>query len=350
MNYPQVAIIILNFNGLQDTRKCLKTLLKTSYKNYIVTVVDNGSRENEAIILAKEFKSKKITFRRFEKNYGFTGGNNKIFPLLKQKYVVLLNNDVEVPRNWLTPLVNILEKHRKIAIAQPKILWQRNREYFDYAGACGGFIDILGYPFTKGRIFNALEKDMGQYDSLSDIFWASGAAVIMRRSVLETVGYFDKSFFNYMEEIDLCFRVRRKGFRIVCEPKSFVYHKVGGTASRNELKKRFWEHRNNLLLMLKNYPLELLIFILPLRIILEYASIIYYLFIDRYDYIAAVILSQGAFYFMGIPILIERIKNKDKGIKTLDTLVYPRSIVISYFLFGKKTFSAIFPQYTNFIT
>ncbi len=349
MNYPQVAIIILNFNGLQDTRKCLKTLLKTSYKNFIVTVVDNGSRENEAKILAKEFRSKKIIFRRFENNYGFTGGNNKIFPLLKQKYIVLLNNDVEVPVNWLTPLVDVLEKHRKVAIVQPKILWQRNKKYFDYAGACGGFIDILGYPFTKGRIFNALEKDMGQYDSISDIFWASGAAVMMRKSILDTVGYFDKSFFNYMEEIDLCFRVRRKGFRIVCEPKSYVYHKVGGTSSRNELKKRFWEHRNNLLLIVKNYPLRHLIYILPIRIVLEYLSILYYLSINRFDYVTAVLFSQGAFYFMGTPILIDRIKHKNKERITLDSLIYPRSIVLSYFFFGKKTFSSIFPQYTNFI-
>lgn len=338
---PLVTIIILNYNGILDTRKCLKSLLKTTYKNFKIVMVDNGSDKNESELLKNSFKSKKISFVRFNKNLGFCGGNNKVFKTVKTKYVVLLNNDTEVTPQWLNPLVKLMEKDKSIAVVQPKILWLKNKKYFDYSGACGGFIDIFGYPFTRGRIFDTQEIDRGQYDNIIDIFWASGAAMMIRRKILDEVGYFDELFFNYMEEIDLCFRINQAGYRIVSQPKSIIYHKVASTASRNSAKKRYWEHRNNLLLILKNYPLKKLIIILPIRLLLEYISFLYYLQNRKINYSLSVIKSQIALLYFGPQILLKRYKkNTKKNIKNKN-VSYNGSVLLSYFFLKQRKFSKV---------
>lgn len=340
MNYPKITIIILNYNGIEDTTNCLSYLLKTKYPHFKIIVVDNGSLHNEAALLSKKFKSKKIQFIRNEKNYGFSQGNNKVLQDVHTKYVVLLNNDTQTPPNWLNPLVEIMEKNTKVAAVQPKILWLTDTRYFDYAGAAGGFIDFLGYPFTRGRIFKTIEKDKGQYNTVLDIFWSSGAAMMIRRKVLDEVGFFDKTFFNYMEEIDLCYRFLKAGYRVICQPKSYVYHKVASTASKNPIKKRYWEHRNNLLFVLKNFPLKDLIFIFPIRIVMEYASIIYYLFINSPKYIVSILLSQLSLLFYGPKVIISRIIAPPFNNKEMKT-IYRRSIVFSYFLLKQKYFSQL---------
>ncbi len=339
--FPKVTIIVLNFNGLEDTAKCLKSLTQTKYSNFEIIVGDNGSDKNEAEILSKKFTDKKINFVRFPKNLGFCGGNNTILKTIKDEYVVLLNNDVIVPPAWLLPLIKTMEENSSVAVVQPKILWAKNKQYFDYSGACGGFIDIFGYPFTRGRIFDTIEKDKGQYDSCVDIFWASGAAMMIRRDVLDKVGYFDERFFNYMEEIDLCFRIHQLGLRVVCQPKSYVYHKVASTASRNMMLKRYWEHRNNLLLILKNYPMRTLIFILPLRILLEYISLLYYLYIRRFDYALALIKSQISLFFIAPLLLSKRILTNNHNSQRVISLMYKRSVVLAYFFFKKRKFSSL---------
>ncbi|MDO8658014.1 MAG: glycosyltransferase family 2 protein [Candidatus Levybacteria bacterium] len=341
MSSPKISIVVLNYNGIDDTKKCLESLIKTSYPNFEIIVVDNGSTYNEAGILEKTYRDKRIKFVRFSKNLGFSGGNNKILKDLKSKYVVLLNNDTEVPPGWLFPLVKAMEKDNSIAIAQPKILWLKNKKYFDYAGASGGFIDIFGYPFTRGRIFDTIEKDSDQYNLKCDIFWASGAAMIIRRNVLDKVGFFDEMLFNYMEEIDLCFRVHRAGFRIICEPKSYIYHKVASTASSHMLKKRFWEHRNNLLLILKNYPIKRLLIIFPIRIILEYMSFFYYLKNRKLDYALAVILSQLSLIYFAPVILAKRLNKNINETKAMKDLIYNKSITFSYFVLNKKNYSEL---------
>jgi len=341
MAYPKVTIIILNFNGLKDTELCLKSLLKTKYQNFKAIVVDNGSEKNEAEILLKKFKNKKFIFIRLNRNYGFTGGNNKIFPKIKDKYIVLLNNDVEVTPNWLSILVKTMEKDGRIAVAQPKILWYKKKEYFDYAGGCGGFIDLFGYPFTRGRIFETLEKDNGQYDKMCNIFWASGAAMIIRKKTLDKIGYFNEIFFNYMEEIDLSYRIHRTGYKIVCQPKSVVYHKVASTASRNMTKKRFWEHRNNLLFISINYPLSTLLYVLPLRIILEYISFFYYLYDKKPDFALAIIQSQLSLIKNMPYIFANRFYYKNKNNSKLNNLIFSGSIVFSYFILKRRVFSSL---------
>ncbi len=341
MNYPRVAIVILNYNGLEDTTKCLHSLLQTKYPNFIIRVADNGSKKNEAKILSLKFRDKRIRFFRFTKNLGFTGGNNKIIRKLKDRYIALLNNDIEVAPNWLSPLIEMLEKDKSIAVIQPKILWSKNKKYFDYAGAGGGYIDFLGYPFTRGRIFETQEIDRGQYDSATEIFWTSGAAMITRRDIFKKVGYFDERFFNYMEEIDFCFRAHQAGYKIVCEPRSVVFHKVAGTASRDMFQKRYLEHRNNLLLILKNFPSDRIIFVLPGRLVFEYISIFYYLYRRQFVFALAVFKSQLSFAFLFIPTLLTRIHKRTISNKKLIHLLYSRSIVVDYFFLKKKKYSQL---------
>lgn len=341
MRSPRLTIIILNFNGLEDTINCINSVLKIKYPNFKAIVVDNGSKINEAKILAEKFNDKRIKFLRFSKNFGFSGGNNRVLKKIKDKYVVLLNNDTEVTPGWLTPLVETLENDPKIAVVQPKILWLTNRKYFDYAGASGGFIDIFGYPFTRGRIFNTKELDKGQYDNQTDIFWASGAAMIIRKSVFDKVGYFDEQFFNYMEEIDLCFRIHRVGLRVVCNPKSVIFHKGAASSSGNEMKKRFWEHRNNLLLITKNYPLNILAFIMPARLILEYISFLYYLLTSRYTYAIAVIWSQFSFTRIMPVVIFNRLKSKKFEEHSINNQLYEKSIIVKYFILKKRKYSDI---------
>lgn len=338
---PQVLIVILNYNGFKDTKACLESLLKTNYTNFSILVMDNGSTQDETIKLRRLFNLKRINFLRLDRNLGFTGSNNLILQKTKEKYVVLLNNDTVVEADWLKYLVKAVERDKTIAIVQPKILWFWNKKYFDYAGACGGFIDFFGYPFTRGRVFNTIEKDHGQYDTPSTICWASGAAIILRTSVLKKVGLFDTRFFNYMEEIDLCFRIYKAGYNIVFEPKSVVYHKVASTASRNMFKKRFWEHRNNLLLILKNYPSMHLFYVLPIRILLEFISIIYYLYIKKANFASAVILAQFSFLLLFPIVVIERITNKTPVKRSITAIIYKGSIIFNYFILKKRNYLQI---------
>lgn len=343
MSLPHVSIVTLNYNGLSVTRKYIASLLKTDYPNFSLVVVDNGSQTNEAALLKKEFTDKRITYLRNKKNLGYAEGNNRVLSHVKSPYVVLINNDVTVDPKWLDPLIRLLEKDRSIAVIQPKILWSKNKKYFDYSGACGGFIDIFGYPYTRGRVFNTQEKDEGQYDTGADIFWASGATMVIRRSVLDEVGLFDKRFFSYMEEIDLCFRIHQAGYRIVCEPKAKVYHEVAATSSKFTLKKRYWEHRNNLLLILKNYSFLQLLLILPIRLILEYVSMFYYLSARRVDYFAAVVFSQLSLLYYAPLILIEKIARPAKKRVPVSNrqIIYRGSIILSYFIFAKRKYSQL---------
>lgn len=325
---PDVTVIILNYNGIEETRTCLKSILDTKYPKLKITVVDNGSLKNEAKILKKEFRNKIITFIRFKKNKGFTGGNNFATRRVKSKYIVLLNNDTAVREDWLEKLVKAMEIDSKIAVAQPKILLM-NGKSFDYAGAAGGFIDRYGYPFTRGRIFNTLEPDSGQYDRIREIFWASGAAMIIRRSVIKQVGgLFDERFFNYMEEIDFCWRVWSRKFKVIVIPESVVYHKVAATAKHNLIKKRFWEHRNNLLLLLKNVQPRQILSVWPIRVILEVFTYFYYLGTGQPGYLFSLFFAHLDFLRLSPSILLTQKRQRCDG----GSPFYPGSIVVDYFL------------------
>lgn len=314
---------------------CLKSVLNSTYNNFNIVLVDNGSRNNEAKLFKTYFSDKRLSVIRLENNLGFTGGNNYVIGITKSKYVVLLNNDTIVDKYWLSFLVNKMEENPLIAVAQPKIRLMYDKNSFDYAGAAGGFIDKYGYPFTRGRMFNTLEIDNGQYNDEREIFWASGAAVIIRRKVISKVGgLFDTTFFNYMEEIDFCWRVWKKGYKVFFVPKSIVYHKVAATSKNNLFKKRFWEHRNNLILILKNSNKNEFIKILGVRIMFEIITYIYYLITGKFKYFFALLYAHIDF----LRLLILNDYHNDKNTKFNIIPIFKKSIVIQYYLCRKKYF------------
>ncbi|MEX0747174.1 MAG: glycosyltransferase family 2 protein, partial [Rhodothermales bacterium] len=217
---PRVSIIIVSWNALPLLKKCLPSVVATRYSNLEIILADNASTDGSAEWVAREFPQ--IRLVRHPENWRFCKGNNEAIPHASGQYVVLLNNDVEVPPDWLAPLVEVLEVDSQVAAVQPKLLQYTDRTRFEYAGASGGFLDRLGYAFTRGRIFFAMEEDRGQYDDARDVFWASGACVVIRRSALDRVGLLDEQFEMHMEEIDLCWRLQRSGYRIRVEPASQV--------------------------------------------------------------------------------------------------------------------------------
>ena len=260
------AIVILNWNGESLLKEFLPNAIKHSPDADIV-VVDNFSSDNSVELLKKEFPSVKLL--QLSSNYGFAGGYNRALKLLDYEFVILLNSDASPAENWLNPLLNALKEDDQIAIAVPKIKDYKSSSKFEYAGAAGGFIDYLGYPFCRGRIFDVVEEDVFQYEDSIEVFWASGAAFAIKRELFLQIGGFDEGFFAHQEEIDLCWRINNMGFKIVYMPQSVVYHLGGATLSSSNPHKTYLNFRNNLLMILKNYPSNKLYHILLLRFILD---------------------------------------------------------------------------------
>lgn len=268
---PKVSIIIVHYNGTKIIDNCLKSLRSTTYENYEVIIVDNNSTDESVDLITKKYCGY-ATLIRNKENLGFAAGNNIALRNINSDYVVLLNNDTEVKPDWLNKLVDMAEYDISIGALQPKLLSLRNPGYFDYNGAAGGYLDRYGYTVCRGRIFGHIEKDYGQYDDVVETFWAGGAAIFIRTKVLSETGLLDEDFYAHFEEIDLCWRIRLRGYRILCVPKSVVYHLAGGTANPNKL---FLNHRNNLIMILKNYSLKRLIVYFPIRIIFDCVTIGY---------------------------------------------------------------------------
>src|SRR5690554_2884033 len=214
INFPKVAIVILNWNGKYYLEQFLPSVYNSSYPNLTFVIGDNASTDDSIEFIKKTYP--KITLIQNDKNYGFAGGYNRALAQIEADYYVILNSDVEVTENWLSPLIDYLEHHQDAAACQPKILSYHNRNHFEHAGAAGGFIDYLGYPFCRGRILAHVEEDKGQYDTIRDVFWASGACLVIRAAIFHQTGGFDDDFFAHMEEIDLCWRLRSRNHRIVC--------------------------------------------------------------------------------------------------------------------------------------
>ena len=244
----RLSVVILNWNGRRHLERYLPSVVAHTEGDAEVVVADNGSTDDSLQWLRLNYPDVRVI--RLDRNYGFAGGYNRALREVESEYVLLLNSDVEVTAGWWQPLVEVLDTESDVAAVAPKLLADMERTKFEYAGAAGGFIDYLGYPFCRGRILSNVEEDEGQYDNRRDIFWASGAAMCCRRELFESLGGFDEDFFAHMEEIDLQWRMQLAGWRIVVEPKSVVYHLGGGTLPASS-RKIFLNHRNNLAMLFK---------------------------------------------------------------------------------------------------
>ena len=266
----KLAIVILNWNGAKMLGQYLPTVLNYSRDEAVVYVVDNASTDNSMDLLRQEFPECKTIV--LEKNWGFAEGYNKALSQIDAEYYLLLNSDIEVTHHWLTPLIEFMDVHPEVAACQPKLLSIFDRDCFEYAGACGGFLDRYGYPFCRGRLFETVERDDGQYDYKEEILWATGAALMIRAKDYWDVGGLDGRFFAHNEEIDLCWRLRIRGRKIYCLPESYVYHVGGGTLPKSNPMKTFLNFRNNLTMLYKCLPDSELQHVMCMRWFLDYLA------------------------------------------------------------------------------
>ena len=267
---PNVTIVILNWNGRHYLEQFLPYVLASAYDGFDVLVADNGSADGSVAFLRERFPEVRIL--EFSENHGFAKGYNMAMREVHTDYAVILNSDVEVDPGWLQPMVELLEKNQGIAACQPKILSYARKNYFEYAGAAGGWLDKYGYPFAKGRIFDYCEEDSGQYDQEEPVFWASGASLFIRTEVFKEAGGFDEYFFAHQEEIDLCWRMQLAGYKIYSCPRSVVYHVGGGTLPKGNSLKTYLNFRNNRIMLSKNLPLSRKLWVMPVRSLLDSIS------------------------------------------------------------------------------
>ena len=265
----RIAVVILNFNGAEMLRAFLPSVVDYSPEAEVI-VADNCSTDASAQVMREEFPA--VRYIQLEKNYGFADGYNRALAQVEAEYFLLLNSDVEVTQGWLAPMLEYMDSHPGVAACQPKLLSYKNKKEFEYAGACGGFIDKYGYPYCRGRIFDIVEEDKGQYDSVAELFWATGAALMIRAEDYRAAGGLDGTFFAHMEEIDLCWRLRSRGRGIVCIPQSCVYHVGGATLNKSNPRKTYLNFRNNLLMLYKNLPENELSHVMFVRALLDYVA------------------------------------------------------------------------------
>ena len=287
----KVSVVILNWNGCDMLRTFLPSVIRYSEGEGIeVCVADNGSTDDSVNMLRQEFPSVRTIL--LNENHGFAEGYNLALQQVDAEYVVLLNSDVEVTSHWLEPMIAYLDTHPDVAACQPKIRSQRRKAYFEYAGAAGGFIDKYGYPFCRGRIMGVVEEDKGQYDTVLPVFWATGAALFIRRADYLEAGGLDGRFFAHMEEIDLCWRLRARGRQIVCIPQSLVYHVGGATLKKENPRKTFLNFRNNLVMLYKNLPQNELNKVMRVRTFLDYVAALTFLLKGQVDNASAVLRAR----------------------------------------------------------
>ena len=323
-----IAIIILNWNGKHLLEKFLPSVIDFS-QNHEIYLVDNASKDDSVAFVKHNHLKVKII--ELDKNYGYAGGYNKAIKKIDADVFCFLNSDVLVTENWLDPVISLFENDANTAIVQPKILDQKRPNQFEYAGAGGGFIDQLGYPYCRGRIFESLEKDNGQYNDSRPIFWASGACFFVRKKTFNTLNGFDESFFAHMEEIDFCWRAHNAGFGVTYTGNSTVYHVGGASLSKTNSKKTFYNFRNSLFALTKNSNHPLFIVVL-MRLILDGVAGASFLFSGKGKHTLAIIKAHIEFYG-ALPKLI-KFRTQQQRV----TYVGEKSIVWSYFIKRKKVF------------
>lgn len=335
----KIAIVILNWNGAHMMRTYLPTVIKNSPEAEVI-IADNASSDDSLKMLASDFPE--IRTIVLDKNYGFAEGYNKAFKRVEAEYYLLLNSDVDVPEGWLAPLLDFMESHPEVAACQPKLRAIKDRESFEYAGAAGGFIDKYGYPFCRGRIFETVEKDHGQYDRNMEILWATGACMMVRSKDYWDAGGLDGRFFAHNEEIDLCWRIRLLGRKIYCITDSVAFHLGGGTLPKGNPRKTFLNFRNNLTMLYKNLPDSELHHVMRIRFFLDWLAAFQMLILGRSlgDFKAVI---QGRREFNRWK---HDFDNDRKHIQTTRKVnripeIFEKSLLWQYYAKGKKLFSQL---------
>lgn len=339
-NPPHVAVVLLNYNGRTYLERNIPFLLQTTYPNKKIYVIDNASSDDSVSFLKKHYPAVEVT--AVASNKGYAGGYNEGLKKIEAAYYILINTDVEVTPGFIEPLIDIMEKNPGVAICQPKILSLQNRHQFEYAGAAGGYMDLYGYTFARGRILDQYENDSGQYDADCEIFWAGGACFAMSASVFHELNGFYGYFFMYFEETDLCWRAKLNGYKVYYSHASVVYHRETDQFIRQPAYRIFYVFRNNLIMLLRNLPGRNRLVLVPVRIILNLAAAFLFL-IKGYPRKSLVVLKSiaAAFYWWltvhDVPAGKKVALNKLKG-------VYKKSILTAYYLKKKKTFAALKPE------
>ncbi|MFW6268272.1 MAG: glycosyltransferase family 2 protein, partial [Marinilabiliaceae bacterium] len=340
MALPHTSVVILNWNTRELLQQFLPTVIKHSWSPGIdIVVADNGSTDGSVEMVREQF-SDKVRILEFDRNYGFAGGYNLALKQIETKYAVLLNSDAAPAQGWLEPLVKCLDENPGIGACVPKIKAYKQPDMFEYAGAAGGFIDKLGYTFCRGRIFDFLEKDHGQYDDGCDVFWGSGAALMVRTGLFNQSGGLDEDFFAHMEEIDWCWRIKNQGYRIRYVPESTIYHLGGGTLNNISPHKNYLNFRNNLYMLYRNLPKRKLWRILLQRMLMDYMAAFHFLFLLQPNHFGGIFRAHFAF-FKNFRLLRQKRKVLKMEVRKEEhSEIYPRPIVFDFFFRKRKKFSS----------
>ncbi len=330
------SIVIVTWNGLHHLKRFFPSVAATDYPNFEIIIADNNSTDGSKEWLQEHYPEVKIA--AFDDNYGYTGGNNRAVPYAEKEILLFLNNDVKVTPDWLVGISNAFEANDDVAIVQPKLLSVEQPDYFEYAGAAGGYLDWLGYPFCRGRVLHSVEKDAGQYDDFVEIIWASGAAFAIRKEVFTMLDGFDEDFEFHMEEIDLCWRTLNYGYTARYTPESVVYHLGGGSLPMGSPRKVYYNFRNSLYMLCKNLPSSQLWYKLPLRMVLDGVAAFRSLLGGRPKEFAVIFKAHIHFY-SALSKLITKRKAMRKTRSSL--LLKPILMIWHYFIMGRKKFSDI---------
>jgi len=329
----KTAVVILNWNGRKFLEQFLPSVVSHSRDSTEIIVADNASSDDSVSFLREKYPEIRII--QNVANGGFARGYNEALAQVDADYYILLNSDIEVTSNWIAPIIDLMEKDSAIAACQPKLISYYERSMFEYAGAAGGFIDKLGYPFCRGRLFQSIENDIGQYDEIKEIFWATGACMFVRADVFRKLGGLDERFFAHMEEIDFCWRAKNEGFKIMYCPQSKVYHVGGGTLPKKSWRKTYLNMRNNNIMLFKNLPTEKLVHVFIVRLILDGVAAFKFLFDGGFKDFFAVVKAHFKFYSLLPALKRERIQKEHKPV----SMIYRKNLVYEYFLKGKRRFT-----------
>ncbi len=333
--FMRTAVVILNWNGKTFLEQFLPMLIRFSRQEARIIIADNASTDGSVELVKERFPEVEVI--RNPENFGFSKGYNQALKQVDETYYVLLNSDIEVTEGWLSPLIALMDSDPMIGACQPKILSYHERDKFEYAGAAGGFIDKYGYPFCRGRIFTSLEQDHGQYNEESEIFWATGACMIVRADLYHALGGLDDDFFAHMEEIDFCWRLHNEGYKVMYCPGSTVYHIGGGTLPKISWKKTYLNFRNNFFLLYKNLPANRLFRVFGMRLVLDALAAFKFLLQAGFKDFWAVVKAHFSFYGS-----LPKLRRKRKLLKHGSTrLIYSNCIVWDYFIRDKHRFTQL---------